>query len=89
MLVTEHQELKLREGKNFFKRGKAILSDAGFNLRKWVINFQIKETPDHKILLGIEWDTKNDEFVFQFLSFVTLAQPAKKRKHLKVYCFIF
>ena len=37
MLVTEHQELKLREGKNFFKKGKAILSDAGFNLRRWVI----------------------------------------------------
>ena len=103
------------EGKEFYRKAKLILSEAGFNLRKWVTsdselqnffdsqessdNEIFKETDitfseeqfgpstnDYKKVLGLEWDVKNDEIVFQFEPFICLARSLEptKRNVLKV-----
>ena len=87
---------ELEEGKALYDRSKAILSEAGFDLRKWVTNdkelaeyitprenedsnllskdndmtyFEATSpntTVEHKVVLGVGWDTTSDELIFRF-----------------------
>ena len=83
------------EGKTLYDKSKAIMSEAGFDLRKWTTNdrelneyiasmegksnspppgndntyFKVMSpsiNTHHKTVLGMEWDTEKDEFVFRF-----------------------
>ena len=80
---------ELEEGKALYDRSKAILAEAGFDLRKWVTNdkelaeyiaprenedsnllskdngmtyFEATSpnTTEHKVVLGVGWDTTSD-----------------------------
>ena len=84
---------KLEEGKALYDRSKAILSEAGFDLCKWVTNdrelaeyiaprenedrklskdndmtyFEATSpntTVEHKVVLGVGWDTTSDKLIF-------------------------
>jgi len=73
------------EGKIFVQRAREILSKAGLELRKWVTNdpkLRIfiescktvsctnSGSENRKQVLGLDWDTVSDEFLFGFDKFV-------------------
>lgn len=109
----------VEEGKLFYETAKDIMSDGGFELRKWTSNneelqqifdndrsdsttmetgddikyleTQMKASGEVKRVLGIEWDTLSDEFVFRFDEFAQKALLLKpsKRNVLKVAASIY
>ena len=105
----------VEEGVEIYNKGKSIMNDAGFNLRKWKTNdtklqdifdkkegklldnvvpiddITYSETLNDSIVqnqkvLGLEWDTNTDEFVYRFDSFIQKANelPPTKRNVLRV-----
>ena len=87
----------------FYEKGLAIMSAAGFCLRKWVSNnanlqayFDRKEgkVSDNlasRKVLGVEWDARSDEFVFSFAEGLVLARflTPSKRNILRVAASFF
>ena len=112
---------ELEEGKALYDRSKAILAEAGFDLRKWVTNdkelaeyiaprenedsnslskdngmtyFEATSpntTVEHKVVLGVGWDTTSDELIFHFDDLVSKCDTIKhtKRNLLSISASIF
>ena len=111
----------LGEAKVLYEKSRSIMSEAGFDLRKWETNsqelrayissqenvtsdlepggddmtyFEIM-SPDvktnNKVVLGLEWDTSRDEFVFRFKDLLSKCAVMKrtKRNLLSVSASIF
>jgi hypothetical protein len=109
------------EAKVLYEKSRSIMSEAGFDLRKWETNshelrayislqegvtsdlepggddmiyFEIM-SPDvktnNKIVLGLEWDTNRDEFVFRFKDLLSkcAVMERTKRNLLRVSASIF
>ena len=113
----------LAPGQELYDKSKAIMLDAGFDLRKWETNHQelrayITSQEDYKLdispgadettyskitcnptvektnnsmVLGLEWDTNTDEFVFRFEDLLgrCLAMEQTKRNLLSVSASIY
>ena len=102
----------LEEAKGLYDRSKAIMLEAGFDLRKWETNHKelkayitsqescqldtslqaddttyskttcnssVEETK-HSMVLGLEWDTIADEFVFRFDDLLSKCSAMERTK---------
>ena len=113
----------LAQGQELYDKSKAIMLDAGFDLRKWETNHQelrayitsqedckldtspgadettyskitcnpTVEKTNNSMVLGLEWDTNTDEFVFRFEDLLgrCLAMAQTKRNLLSVSASIY
>ena len=85
----------VEEGVDFYENSLAIMSAAGFCLRKWVSNnanlqayFDRKEgkVSDNLVsrkVLGVEWDVRSDESVFSF------AEEIVCHRNIEIVCHIW
>ena len=87
----------------FYQGACEILAKGGFDLRKWVTNFNSLQklindnSSEHysecdvKRVLGLDWDIKSDEFSFMFNDIIETAQSLSitKRNILKVASMFF
>ena len=70
----------------FYETAKSYLQKGSFNLRKWITNndnlqhlinedeIDYKPTHDYHKVLGLNWDYKNDEFIFDFSQIILKAK---------------
>ena len=95
------------EGIEFFEKAKSVMSEAGFELRKWCSNnvelqehfdgnkkcenelsgddqtfveSQLGTQGEFKRVLGIEWDSESDDFIFRFTEFIEKGRSMKLTK---------
>ena len=87
------------EGFKFHQKAKSAMKDAGFDLRKWASNskdlirrickregVEYHEEDVVKGVLGLQWDTLSDTFVFSFLNLLseTVGVTPTKRFILRI-----
>ena len=75
----------MEEGYDFYKKAKTVMSEAGFDLRKWASNstelMQLinkyeqsgNEGDNLQKVLGISWNTESDKLIFDFEELVNEA----------------
>ena len=82
----------VEEGFNIYQKARYLMKQGGFNLRKWRTNsknlqqkinlMQGESSESQKVrLLGVKWNTEQDEFQFDFkevTNFVKLLPPTKR-----------
>ena len=87
----------------FYETAKFCLQKGSFDLRKWITNSEnlqhrtneheidYKLTDDYQKVLGLNWDYKNDEFVFDFSQIILEANKLApiKRSVLKITGMFF
>ena len=87
----------------FYETVKSCLQKGNFDLRKWITNnenlqhrinehkINYKPTDDYHKVLGLNWDNKNDEFIFEFSQAVLEANKLAptKRSVLKITGMFF
>ena len=90
------------EAIEFYKNAKRIMSEAGFDIRKWASNDrvvtehlkacnEIKENDPNPKVLGIEWKTNEDIMVFNFEDILSEIEnlPPTKRSVLRIGAKLF
>ena len=87
----------------FYETAKSCLQKGSFDLRKWITNnenlqhrinehkIDYKPTDDYLEVLGLNWDYKNDEFIFEFSQIILEANKLAptKRSVLKITGMFF
>ena len=89
-------------GYEFFIKSKQYLAEGGFDLRKWATNnktlqenfdqIQGEQNKDNvRKVLGINWDTNSDEFIYDFKDIINTASnsPVTKRSILRISVMFF
>jgi len=84
-----------------YSKGQEIMREGGFNLRKWHTNFQDLQTKmstgdegeasTNVKMLGINWDTDNDELHLDLEEVINYSSslPTTKRSVVKLSAKIF
>ena len=86
----------VQEGEEIYEASRSIMSEGGFNLRKWhtnVLNLQKTISPEintkissHLKVLGLGWDTANDQLYFDVSEVIKYSRnlPPTKRSLLRL-----
>ena len=86
----------VQEGEEIYEASRRIMSEGGFNLRKWhtnVLNLQKTISPEintkissHVKVLGLGWDTDNDQLYFDLSEVIKYSRnlPPTKRSLLRL-----